>query len=64
VKNDLKRRQWALRRLKSTVTWHQFGAAAPTRVRNACSITTNKTSWLDLIFNKPNNPALCASPLR
>jgi hypothetical protein len=33
VKNDLKRRQRALRRLKSTVTWQEFGAIAQTRIR-------------------------------
>ena len=33
VKNDLKRRQWASRRLKSTVTSERFGAVAQARVR-------------------------------
>jgi hypothetical protein len=33
VKNDLKRRQRALRRLKSTVTKERFVAVALTRVR-------------------------------
>ena len=33
VKNDLKRRQWASRRLKSTVTSERFDVAARARVR-------------------------------
>jgi len=35
VKNDLKRRQQALGRLKSTVTSERFDAAAQARVRTA-----------------------------